>query len=466
LHIRLVRRAALVLLLALALLPAPAASAQAEGPLYIVEAGDTLSAIARTFGVSVEALAAANGISDPSTIFPGQQLVIPGYPGVSGVLRTLEIGYGDTLRSMALRQGVRQQTLARLNRVVNSYWLYVGQPLIVPERGDAPPAVPQSTGIRVADGQGMLELAALSGLNSWDLQTRNRLGYRLWALPEERMFLPGGPAATQALPLGVEQVALKPVPVAQGHTLEVRLQLSRTLWVEAALGTRQLRLVSSAEDELIALQGVHALAQPGLEDLAIRVYDVRGGPLLDEFIQPVPIRAGDFGLEALRVPPETLDPANTGPEDALVESVTAETRPEKLWDGLFQFPTTYYETFPSVFGTRRSYNGSDYTYYHTGLDLYGSTQTEVLAPARGVVVFADFLTVRGNVTFIDHGWGVFSGFLHQSQLLVQPGEMVEPGQLIGYVGATGRVTGPHLHWEVWVGGVPVDPREWTASVFP
>jgi murein DD-endopeptidase MepM/ murein hydrolase activator NlpD len=224
--------------------------------------------------------------------------------------------------------------------------------------------------------------------------------------------------------------------------------------------------VSSAEDELIALQGVHALAQPGLEDLAIRVYDVRGGPLLDEFIQPVPIRAGDFGLEALRVPPETLDPANTGPEDALVESVTAETRPEKLWDGLFQFPTTYYETFPSVFGTRRSYNGSDYTYYHTGLDLYGSTQTEVLAPARGVVVFADFLTVRGNVTFIDHGWGVFSGFLHQSQLLVQPGEMVEPGQLIGYVGATGRVTGPHLHWEVWVGGVPVDPREWTASVFP
>ena len=174
LHIRLVGMASV--LLAVWLLPALAASAQAEGPLYIVEEGDTLSAIARTFGVSVEALAAANGISAPYTIFPGQQLVIPGYPGVSGVLGTQEIGFGDTLRSMALRKGVRQQTLARLNRVVNPYWLYVGQSLIVPEQGDAPLAVPGSSGLWAAEGQGMLELAVLSGLNSWDLQTRNQLG--------------------------------------------------------------------------------------------------------------------------------------------------------------------------------------------------------------------------------------------------------------------------------------------------
>jgi murein DD-endopeptidase MepM/ murein hydrolase activator NlpD len=217
---------------------------------------------------------------------------------------------------------------------------------------------------------------------------------------------------------------------------------------------------------LVALQGIHALTTPGLEDLIIRLYDVRGGPLLDQFSQPLPIRSGDYGAEALRVPPETLDPANTAPEDALIESLVSQTRPERLWDGVFQYPTSYYETFPSLFGTRRSYNGSDYSYYHTGLDLYGSTTTQVLAPARGVVVYAGFLTVRGNVTYIDHGWGVFSGFLHQSQILVQPGEVVTPGQVIGYVGGTGRVTGPHLHWEVWVGGVPVDPREWTATAFP
>ncbi|HEX9893572.1 MAG TPA: M23 family metallopeptidase, partial [Gemmatimonadales bacterium] len=128
--------------------------------------------------------------------------------------------------------------------------------------------------------------------------------------------------------------------------------------------------------------------------------------------------------------------------------------------------TNYFEAFPSVFGTRRSYNGSEFIYYHTGLDLYGSSTTPVLAPAAGRVAFASLLTVRGNTTYIDHGWGVFSGFLHQSEILVQPGELVEPGQIVGYVGGTGRVTGPHLHWEVWVGGVPVDPLTWTRSAFP
>jgi murein DD-endopeptidase MepM/ murein hydrolase activator NlpD len=74
--------------------------------------------------------------------------------------------------------------------------------------------------------------------------------------------------------------------------------------------------------------------------------------------------------------------------------------------------------------------------------------------------------VRGNATYIDHGWGVYTGYLHQSQLLVQAGDRVETGRLIGMVGNTGRVTGPHLHWEVWVGGVPVQPLEWTSRSYP
>lgn len=442
------------------------AHAQAEGPVYIVQAGDTLSAIARTFGVSVEQLAAANSITDPSAIFPGQQLVIPGYPGVSGVLQTREVSYGENLHSAALRQGVRQATLARLNRVVNPDWLYIGQPLIVPELGDAPPAVPESVGLRAQGGRGMLETAARFGLNPWDLPANDQLGVRLWLVPSEHLYLPGGEAATSALPEGVTGVTLKAVPVRQGHTLEMQLDLSRTLWLEVRLGDRAMHPVSIGDGQLLALQGIHALTEPGLVDLEIRLSDVRGGPLLDQFIQPIPVRSGGYGFEMLQVPAETVDPAITGPEDSLIESVVNQVRSERLWEGAFQFPTDYYEAFPSFFGTRRSYNGSEYSFYHTGLDLYGSTQTPVMAPAHGVVVYAGFLTVRGNVTYIDHGWGVFSGFLHQSQILVQPGEMVAPGQVIGYVGGTGRVTGPHLHWEVWVGGVPVDPLEWTSAVFP
>ena len=90
----------------------------------------------------------------------------------------------------------------------------------------------------------------------------------------------------------------------------------------------------------------------------------------------------------------------------------------------------------------------------------------MLASARGRVAFSNLLTVRGNATYIDHGWGIYTGYLHQSQSLVEPGEIVTAGQTIGYVGGTGRVTGAHLHWEVWVVGVPVDPLNWIQAEFP
>ena len=67
---------------------------------------------------------------------------------------------------------------------------------------------------------------------------------------------------------------------------------------------------------------------------------------------------------------------------------------------------------------------------------------------------------------IDHGWGVYSGFWHQSEFLVQVGEFVAPGQVIGLVGDTGRGTGAHLHWELWVNGVQVDPLDWLQQEYP
>ncbi len=92
--------------------------------------------------------------------------------------------------------------------------------------------------------------------------------------------------------------------------------------------------------------------------------------------------------------------------------------------------------------------------FHSGLYFCGGEGLQIFAPAAGKVVFAAPLTVRGNATIIDHGWGVYSGFWHQSQLFVNVGDMVEPGQVIGLVGGQ-RVTGPHLHWEVWVNGIQV-----------
>jgi murein DD-endopeptidase MepM/ murein hydrolase activator NlpD len=130
----------------------------------------------------------------------------------------------------------------------------------------------------------------------------------------------------------------------------------------------------------------------------------------------------------------------------------------------------YPDQFTSFYGTRRIYHGigTDLTVqgFHTGLDFAGGDGLQIFAPAPGRVVFAAPLTVRGNATIIDHGWGVYSGFWHQSEFLVQVGDVVSQGQVIGLVGGTGRVTGAHLHWEVWVNGVQVNPLDWLDQAYP
>jgi len=74
--------------------------------------------------------------------------------------------------------------------------------------------------------------------------------------------------------------------------------------------------------------------------------------------------------------------------------------------------------------------------------------------------------VRGNATIIDHGWGIYSGMWHQSKINVEVGQMIKAGDVIGLVGGTGRVTGAHLHWELWVNGIQVDPMDWLENIYP
>ena len=454
---------AAVLLCAL-LVPGPAA-AQEDGPVYLVQEGDTLIGIALRFGVDVDDLAAANALADPSAIVPGMQLRLPGFEGVSGVLQTVPVSAGEDLRSLALKFGIEAADLGRLNRLVNPARLYVGQPLIVPVTEDT--SISSLADLSIGDPQsGALHVAARSGLNPWLVQEMNGGVDRMWIVPENGIYLPGGEGPADALPAQIASLSLSPERPGQGHTEVVEVVLTEEGLVGGTLGERQLNFMTSADEPLyrIALQGIHALAEPGLVDLAFTFTPATGAPFT--FVQPVRIETEDYNSEYVTVPAETLDPANTMPEDSQIAAVVAPASPERLWQGPFEFPTDYYESFPSVFGSRRNYNNLGWNYYHAGLDLYGNKDTEIRAPAPGVVAFSGPLTVRGNATYIDHGWGVYTGYLHQSQLLVQAGEQVEAGQLIGMVGNTGRVTGPHLHWEVWVGGVPVQPLDWTSQSYP
>jgi murein DD-endopeptidase MepM/ murein hydrolase activator NlpD len=109
-----------------------------------------------------------------------------------------------------------------------------------------------------------------------------------------------------------------------------------------------------------------------------------------------------------------------------------------------------------VFGVRSVFNGEARA-PHRGVDLRGATGTPVRAPARGVVVLAEPLYFSGSTVILDHGLGVFSMLAHLSRLDVKPGSLVLRGDLVGAVGATGRVTGPHLHWTLRIGTASVDP---------
>jgi murein DD-endopeptidase MepM/ murein hydrolase activator NlpD len=108
------------------------------------------------------------------------------------------------------------------------------------------------------------------------------------------------------------------------------------------------------------------------------------------------------------------------------------------------------------FGHRRIFNDQPRA-PHSGTDLAASTGTAVGSSNAGRVVLAKNLFFSGNAVFVDHGLGLFSVYLHLSRIDVEVGEMVAPGQIIGLVGATGRVTGPHLHWGVRVLGARIDP---------
>jgi len=460
-------RLLLLCIIALVALPFSSVTAQESGPVYVVRPGDTLTAIALIFGTTVEDMVAANNIDDPSLLIPGMELIIPGYEEISGVLTIQEIGYGETLSSLSFRYGVPSESLARLNRIISPGRIYAGQPLILVETESGTSALLENSLLLPRIGESKLELAVRTGTSPWSLTTLSQTEIRMWVVPGIPLVVPGGEQWAGALPHPIVSVDVDPLPAVQGKTTVVSLELNQPGWVEGRLKDRTLNFFPLDSHQWIALQGIHAMSDPGLYDLEVRLYASEDGELTFAFSQPVRVREGGYGFETINgVPAETIDPDVVEPEEEMVAWLLSPATPEQHWEGAFQFPSDYYtDSFVSVFGTRRSYNYGAYHYYHTGLDFYGSG-VPILAPAPGQVVFAGSLVVRGNATYIDHGWGVYSGYFHQSDIYMSEGDFVDTGQVIGKVGGTGRSTGPHLHWEIWVGGVPVDPLDWVERVFP
>jgi murein DD-endopeptidase MepM/ murein hydrolase activator NlpD len=443
------------------------ALAQTGGPVYIVQQGDTLSLIATRFNVSINDIVAANPALDPNVISEGQPIIIPGLEGITGVLETEIISFGDSLRSLSRRTQVEDGQLKKLNRLVSPTELYVGISLIVPKQEEQEPL---STRITASTGESLLELAVRQGSDPWTLASVNKLDGTWTALPGDVLYspLPGGQGNATGLPSAFVRASIEPLPLKQGSTEVIDALAKEGVTLSGILVDKPLHFFPSNGDQ-VALQGVHALLEPGVYPLLMEATLPDGSK--QSYEQMVLVTSGDYLSEDIPLnDPSTLDPTVTESELQTIISLTTPSTSTRYWSGIFASPAVEPNCFTSRFGTRRIYKviNSDIEVpgFHTGLDFCGGEGLQIFAPAPGKVVFAAPLTVRGKATIIDHGWGVYSGIWHQSQIHVNVGDLVETGQVIGLVGGTGRATGAHLHWEVWVNGVQVNPLDWLNQDYP
>lgn len=172
-------------------------------------------------------------------------------------------------------------------------------------------------------------------------------------------------------------------------------------------------------------------------------------------------------VEVLNLSPELL--SSSTPENVALEADTltaayAAGLPGLGWREPFLLPVAGEST--SSYGDPRQYGVGGNISYHRGADIAAPEGTPIRATNAGVVRVAGFYPIKGGLVVLDHGGGVFSLYFHQSEILVEAGQRVRRGEVVGEVGSTGLSTGPHLHWEMRVAEEPTNPLEWVGKVVP
>jgi murein DD-endopeptidase MepM/ murein hydrolase activator NlpD len=258
------------------------------------------------------------------------------------------------------------------------------------------------------------------------------------------------------------RVAWMPESPRQGRLLSLDVQAApgRSLRaVEGTIAGERLHLERRADGGFGGLAGLPVDAPGEVEARLSLRYDDDSS---DELRILIPVESAPFDHEELTVaprfgsPPSEEDRARRAADVAKARAVSeAAHETPRLWDGQVELPRD--DRVTSGFGNGRVFNGQ-VSSRHMGLDLDGEPGDTVYAAARGVVELVDTFQLAGNIVYLNHGAGLVSGYFHLSEQLVSRGDTVVAGTPIGRVGATGRVTGPHLHWVVRYGHTSVDPR--------
>ncbi len=246
----------------------------------------------------------------------------------------------------------------------------------------------------------------------------------------------------------------------QGGTIVLRAPVGDAVSATVSFRGDVLNMLSDGTYFWVPV-GASAGAQLGDFTAVYTLYDASGEVLVrpNELIS---VRYTEYPVEYITLPPGQIE--GIGAEAVQQEiniraSVFAGFTPQKLWSGPFILPSP--APISAGFGDGRSYNGGPVSSRHSGTDFAAAEGSPIGAAAAGRVAFAGFLATRGNSVIIDHGVGVFTGYHHMSRIDVVEGQEMAPGSPVGLMGMTGLATGPHLHWELIVAGVNVDPLFWT-----
>lgn len=445
--------------------------AQGDGnlPVYVVQPGENLTEIAEKFHISLDDLIKANNIIDVNLISAGTELVIPGLEGISGILTAEPTRFGETYTSILKKYGLSEQTFALLNPVTSPAEIYAGSTLVLPKA--AAPTTSRSEKI-LGNLDSIFTEAIKTNQNSWVLSESNNF-QPFTLIPGDIVFFLSESESETVSSFSdlVTKIEVNPLPVVQGHTSVVRIYTKEPVIISGSLGDKKLNFFQDqSSGYYYALSGISAIAAPGLIPLALSVSSDNGKSFSTQ--QNILLVSGGYRKEELTVEQTTIEQSVIEAENIQIQQILNPVSPNKFWIEKFRFPVDGSLSddtivFSSYFGSRRSYNNGSLTGYHGGLDFRVVLMSfNIYAPAAGRVVFVGPMAIRGNTTFIDHGQGVYSGYAHQSEIKVAVGDIVQPGQIIGLIGSTGRVTGPHLHWDIWVNGNQVDPFDWIDNIYP
>jgi murein DD-endopeptidase MepM/ murein hydrolase activator NlpD len=207
-----------------------------------------------------------------------------------------------------------------------------------------------------------------------------------------------------------------------------------------------------------ALVGIPYRTKPGAKTLTLQFSDPNGFQTRQV---PFEVVGGKYKTDILKVDSRRVDPnkkdrKRAAREHQEVKHIYASGSRERLWEGPFQLPVE--NEISSLFGNRRVFNGKLKS-YHNGLDFRSPKGTPIYATNSGIVRVAKNLFYSGNAVIIDHGTGIFTIYAHLSAIKTAAGRRVDKGQIIGLTGATGRVSGPHLHWGIKINGTAVNPLQ-------